>query len=241
MKTVSILFGMVLLANTTLVQAQELHNSLSKAEKKAGWQLLFDGKTGTGWRAFNGTDFPSNWVVENGTLKCLGKAHGDTGGDILYGGAEFGAFELLVDWKISPGGNSGIFYHALEGKQYHAPYETAPEYQLIDDINFPGKLEDWQKTASDYAMYVAPATKALKPAGEWNQSRIVFTKAQATYYLNGKETVRFVPWSADWNTRRNSGKWDAYPDYGKAESGFIALQDHGNPVWFRNIKIRPLK
>jgi hypothetical protein len=215
-------------------------NKLTAAEKKAGWQLLFDGKSQKGWRKFNGTAFPSNWTIENGTLKCLGKAEGDTGGDIAYGADQFENFELSIDWKISPQGNSGIFYHAAEGPNYKAAYYTAPEYQLIDDVNYPEKLVDWQKTASDYAMYPAPSDKALKPAGEWNNTRIVFTPQKVEYWLNGKMTVSFVPWSEDWTKRRNSGKWDAFPDYGKTKTGLISLQDHGSPVWFKNIKIRKL-
>jgi hypothetical protein len=220
--------------------AQPAENTLSKKEKRAGWVLLFDGISGKGWRAFNKSDFPAGWVVENGTLKALGTAHGDTGGDIVYAAAMFENFELSIDWKISPGGNSGIFYHTVEGPQYKAPYATAPEYQLIDDNGYPDKLEDWQKTACDYAMYTAPPDKALKPAGEWNHARIIFTKEKVEYWLNGKMTVSFVPWSDDWTQRRNSGKWEAFPAYGKARTGYIALQDHGSPTWFKNIKIRKL-
>ncbi len=216
------------------------HNQLSEQEKADGWQLLFDGTTATGWRAFNGNSFPGGWVVDSGTLKSYGTAHGDTGGDIVYGLDSFTHFELSVDWKISTGGNSGIFYHAQEGKQYKAPYETAPEYQLIDDLNFPQPLEDWQKLAADYAMYTADTNKLIKPAGEWNNASIYFTADSAAYFLNGAMTLHFVPWSSDWNIRRNSGKWDAFPDYGKFKTGMIALQDHGSEIWFRNIKIRKL-
>jgi hypothetical protein len=220
--------------------AQKKDNILSKKEINAGWILLFDGSTNKGWRAFHKTTFPTGWVIEDGTLKGLGTAHGDTGGDIVFGDAMFENFELSIDWKVSPGGNSGIFYHVVEGKQYAAPYANAPEYQLIDDIGYPGKLEDWQKCAADYAMYTAPTDKALKPAGEWNNTRIIFTKEKVEYWLNGKMTVSFVPWSDDWTKRRNSGKWEAYPDYGKATTGLIALQDHGSPTWFKNMKIRKL-
>lgn len=222
------------------MHAQQVDNTLTKAEKDEGWQLLFDGKTSKGWRGFNKSAFPAGWVIENGTLKGLGTAHGDTGGDIVYGDEQFEDFELSIDWKISPKGNSGIFYHVVEGRQYKAPYATAPEYQLIDDGNYPEKLEEWQKTAVDYAMYTPTEPKLLKPAGEWNNARIIFTKEKVEYWLNGKLTVSFVPWSEDWYKRRNSGKWESFPDYGKAKTGLIALQDHGSPTWFKNIKIRKL-
>lgn len=208
------------------------------ADEEKGWIILFDGSSLEGWRGFNQETLPENWVLEDGTLKSLGTG-GDIGGDIVYGARAFEEFELSLEWKISEGGNSGIFYHVQEGEQYKAPYENAPEYQLIDDIGFPEKLEDWQQVGADYAMYPAdPEKKIVKKAGEWNSSRIVFTKEKAEYWLNGQKVVEFVPWSDDWNRRRNSGKWDDYPDYGKARTGLIGLQDHGSVIWFRNIKTR---
>ncbi|TAD92773.1 MAG: DUF1080 domain-containing protein [Bacteroidetes bacterium] len=215
-------------------------NILSAEEKAAGWQLLFDGKSVDGWKGFNKDSFPKGWLVDSGCLKALGTAHGDTGGDIVYTTEKFENFELVWNWKIDKGGNSGVFYHVVEDTQYAAPYHTGPEYQLIDEANFPEKLENWQTTAADYAMYEPPATKKSKAFGEWNLSRIVFTKEKAEYWLNGEMTVSFVPWSSDWTKKRNSGKWDSFPDYGKANTGLIALQDHGSAVWFKNIKIRKL-
>jgi len=214
-------------------------NALSEQEIADGWQLLFDGKQTTGWRGYNQVKLPEAWVIEDGTLKSLGKG-GDIGGDIVYDEV-FGEFELSIDWKISEGGNSGIFYHVLEGEQFHAPYENAPEYQVIDDLGFPQKLEDWQTVAADYAMYVPDQSiKKVKPAGEWNSSRIVFTNESVEYWLNGQITVSFVPWSDDWNERRNAGKWEDKPEYGKAKEGLLGLQDHGSFIWYKNIKIKKL-
>jgi hypothetical protein len=215
-------------------------NTLTEAEKAEGWQLLFDGKSTDGWYGYNKDSFPAGWVIDSGTIKSLGTANGDTGGDIIFKKDQFENFELTVDWKISTGGNSGIFYHVIEDTQYHAPYENAPEFQLIDDLKFPEKLEKWQMVGADYAMYEPPADKKVKPAGEWNTSRIRFTAEKVEYFLNGANTASFVAWSDDWNKRRNSGKWDAYPDYGKAKTGYIALQDHGSEIWFKNLKIRKL-
>ncbi len=205
-----------------------------------GWISLFDGVSAQGWRGFNEDKLPDGWIVEDGTLKSLGKG-GDIGGDIVYGDQVFEDFELYLEWKIGEGGNSGIFYHVVEGDQYKAPYETGPEYQLLDDIDFPQEVADWQQTGADYAMYPAdPAKKKIKKAGEWNTSRIKFQKEKAEYWLNGEKVVEFVPWSDDWQKRRDSGKWTNMPDYGKAKKGYIGLQDHGSMVWFRNIKIRKL-
>jgi hypothetical protein len=217
-------------------------NELTRTEMEEGWILLFDGKTTNGWKNFN-EDIVSGWKVENGSLVGLGLG-GDIGGDIVSAG-EYDNFILKWDWKLGPHGNSGVMYHVLEGDQYHAPYQTGPEYQLIEDGDFrdengdPYPLEDWQTTASDYAMYVASADKEVH-VRKWNSSMIVFTEASAEYWLNGRKVVEFIPWSEDWHQRRNSGKWDDYPDYGLAKKGKIALQDHGSKVWFRNIKIKPL-
>ena len=141
-------------------EAIVLENALTDEEKEAGWMLLFDGEDPFGWRAFNGTEFPEGWTVEDGALKALGKG-GDIGGDIVFGPVDFEEFELEFTWKIAPGGNSGVFYHVVEGPQYKAPYETGPEYQVIDQLGFPEPLEDWQSIAADYAMYPADLPKEL--------------------------------------------------------------------------------
>lgn len=214
-------------------------NILTDKEKSENWVLLFDGKTADGWRGYNQETLPDGWVVEDGTLKSLGKG-GDIGGDIVYGKESFENFELSMEWKIAEGGNSGVFYHVLEGEQYDAPYYNAPEYQMIDQIGFPEKLEDWQSIGADYGMYTPDYEGAVKPAGEWNSTLIVFTPEKVTYWLNGKKTVEFEPWSDDWKKRKAEGKWKDFPDYGKAKSGFIGLQDHGSFIWFKNIKIRKL-
>ena len=212
----------------------------SPIEKTSDWEYLFDGKDASGWRSFNGKDLPEGWVVENGTLKSLGQG-GDIGGDIVYGKKAFTNFELYLEWKISKGGNSGIFYHVREGEKYKAAYENAPEYQVIDDIDFGQPLEDWQSVGADYAMYAADRNKKkVRPHGAWNTSRIIFTPQKAEYWLNGEKVVSFIPWSEDWNKRKNEGKWKDYPDYGVAKTGLIGLQDHGSFIWYRNIKIREL-
>jgi len=237
---VSFLFIAALVFNSCMKeQEQRAYNTLSKSEVQEGWRLLFDGKTAAGWRGYNEQELPSGWIVEDGCLKSLGKG-GDIGGDIVYGSEEFENFELVLEWKLSKSGNSGIFYHVREGKQYNAPYENAPEYQVIDDIDFPQKLEPWQSVGADYAMYFPDTARIVKPSGEWNESRIRFTPQKVEYWLNGRSTLSFVPWSDDWNNRRISGKWKAYPDYGKAKMGYIGLQDHGSVILYKNIRIKKL-
>jgi hypothetical protein len=228
---------------SSCLTAQTLHsgtvNSLSKKEKKQGWQLLFDGQTLNGWKGFNSDQVFSCWSVVDGELICKGEGGSETAGDIITV-SEYGSFELSLDWSISKAGNSGIFYHVLEGKKYLAAYETAPEYQLIDDLGWPDKLEEWQQTGADYAMTPAVKDKKLMPAGEWNNSRIIYNKGHVEYWLNGMKVVEFEAYSPEWEKLRSSGKWKEYPDYAISKTGHIGLQNHGSGVKFRNIKVRKL-
>lgn len=200
---------------------------------------LFDGKTFQGWHGFNKTGDIKNWAIEDGALVCLGAAADAHGGDIVTD-KEYDNFELTWDWKVTPGGNSGVMYHVVEGSKYQAPYETGPEYQMIDDIGFPQKLEDWQKTGADYAMYTTNSKKKIMPVGQWNSSKIVFDKGHVEHWLNGEKVVEFTAWDAAWTKLKTEGKWKDFPDYGKAKKGRIALQDHGNKVYFKNLMIREL-
>jgi len=224
------------------VEDKKLENnaeSTTSTSDDAEWQLLFDGNSLDGWRGYNSTTLPDGWLVEDGLLKSLGKG-GDMGGDIIYGVEKFSEFELQLEWKIAEGGNSGVFYHVIEDEKYGAPYYTGPEYQLLDQIGFPHKLEPWQSIGGDYGMYIPDYEGVVKKAGEWNSSKIIFTKDKVTYWLNEKETLSFIPWSEDWNKRKSEGKWKDFPDYGKAAEGYIGLQDHGSFIWFKNIKIKKL-
>ncbi|MEO9511892.1 MAG: DUF1080 domain-containing protein [Flavobacteriaceae bacterium] len=224
--------------NEAVIPTKELQTQ--NLEKTEDWLYLFDGTTTNGWRGYNSKALPASWIIEDGALKSLGKG-GDIGGDIVYSAQEFENFELYLEWKISDGGNSGVFYHVQEGEQYESPYQNAPEYQVIDQIGFPQKLEDWQSIGADYAMYITDKSNLeVKPAGEWNTTRIIFQPNKVEHWLNGKKVVEFVPWSDDWNMKKKTGKWKDYPDYGAAKKGFIGLQDHGSFIWFKNIKIKEL-
>jgi Domain of Unknown Function (DUF1080) len=216
---------------------QKKDNTLSKAEKKDGWKLLFDGTSLTGWRMYKNKSAEC-WGAKNGELYCKGSEtdKSDLRADITTA-EQYENFELLIDWKIAPAGNSGIMYNVTE--EYDAAYLSGPEYQLIDDEGFPGKLEDWQKTASDYAMYPAAAHPA-KPVGQFNTTKIIVNGAHREYWLNGVKVVEFEAWTDDWNKRKAAGKWKDVANYGMAKKGYICLQDHGGGVWFKNIKIRKL-
>lgn len=236
------LSGCQLKNNKTPETQKEKINTLSAAEVEEGWVLLFDGSTLEGWKNYL-EDTISGWIVEDGCLVGLGLG-GDIGGDIVSI-ANYENFSLAWDWKLGPHGNSGVMYHVVEDAKYKGPYETGPEYQLIEDDDYldehgaPYPLEEWQKTAADYAMYLPGDNKKVH-LREWNSSRIYFSPEKAEYWLNGEKVLEFVPWSEDWQKRRDSGKWEQYPDYGYSRSGKICLQDHGSKIWFRNIKILEL-
>ena len=220
---------------------------ISCEQNESEWIELFDGKSTDGWRAYNGEEIPKKWAAVDGELTF------DTdlkleeewigGGDIIYYKEEFEYFELYLEWKLPKGGNSGIFYNVQEG--FQAPYAISPEYQLIDDLGWEeinnAKLEEWQKSGANYAMHEADLSKKqLNPAGQWNSSKILYTEKKVQHWLNGELLLEFEPYSKEWYLKRDSGKWDDFPEYGKFKKGYIALQDHDSPIWFRSIKIRKL-
>jgi len=228
------------LAIPFLTGCQQSGNKLTDEEIKDGWSLLFDGKTLNGWRDFKGDSVSiAPWQAEKGTLTSLGLGSDSTG--YIVTTKDYENFIVSFDWKISEGGNSGFLYHVVERPELKVPYVTGPEYQLIDDIGFPSKIEDWQKAGADYAMYICDTTKkVLKKVGEWNNSKIVFDNGHVEHWLNGQKVLEFEAWTDDWYSRKNSGKWDNAPEYGLARSGVIALQDHGSRIWFKNMKIKEL-
>jgi hypothetical protein len=239
MKTRMIAFASAVLLLTALIPSRGLSqdNTLSAEEKKNGWILLFDGKTTNGWRSFKNQPVDS-WEVVNGELhsKLQGAKHHED----LITKEMYGSFEIQLDWKIEKEANSGLLYHVLETKP--AAYETGPEYQLIDERGYDGKkekIENWQKSGADYAMH-PPSQLASKPAGEYNHTRLVVNGAHVEHWLNGIKVVDFMAWTPEWDKLKATGKWKDYPDYGKAKSGYIDLQDHGGGVWFKNVKIRKL-
>ena len=222
-------------------------STISCEKNQSEWIELFDGKSTDGWRAYNGEEIPKKWAAVDGELTF------DTdlkleeewigGGDIMYYKEEFEYFELYLEWKLPKGGNSGVFYNVQEG--FQAPYAISPEYQLLDDLGWEeinnAKLEEWQKAGANYAMHEADSSKKqLNPAGQWNSSRIIYTEKKVEHWLNGQLLLEFEPFSEDWYFKRNSGKWDDFPEYGKFKKGYIALQDHDSPIWFRSIKIKKL-
>lgn len=212
------------------------HNNSQTANPENEWVILFDGNNADAWKGFKKDELPAGWKVENGLLVTSGQG-GDLGGDIITR-EQFEDFHLYLEWNISEGGNSGIFFNVVEGDN-PTVYASGPEYQLIDDIGFEYPLEEWQKTAANYAMHDADTNqKVLFPAGEWNTSEIEVRDGHVAHWLNGKKVLEYNLWDADWFVRMQASKWANYPNYGRAIRGHIGLQDHGSPVYFRNIKVK---
>lgn len=212
-------------------------NTLSPAEKKAGWVLLFDGKAITHWRGFKKDQVPDSWQVEDGAIALTGKGGGD-----LITRNQYENYEFTVDWKISEGGNSGIIYNVSEDAQYKATYHTGPEMQVLDNDRHPdakmGKNGNRQAGAN-YDL-IPLSTPAVKPVGQWNTAKVVVNKGQVEHWLNGKKVVTYQLGSPEWEALVKGSKFASMPGYGRIKKGHIALQDHGDKVWYKNIKIRPL-
>lgn len=219
-------------------------NTLSDAEKKQGWILLFNGKNFDGWRQCNGTAVPANWSIDDNTMKVTtaqGKQPGEgSGGDILYGVKKFRNFELSVDWKTSKMGNSGIFFDIREipGKPI---YYAAPEVQILDNKDATDNKVASHLAGSLYDMIPADP-KTVKPAGEWNTMVIKIKDGKVTHTMNGVKVVEYEMWTPQWDTLIARSKFKSFPGFteGISKEGFIGLQDHGYTIWFRNIKIREL-
>jgi hypothetical protein len=219
-----------------LATFQTPDNQLTEKEKNQGWVLLFDGKSTAGWRTYK--NLPDNsWEVVDGQLHCKSDAEGATQRADLVTKNSYNSFEIQVDWKIEKGSNSGLLYHVLETRK--EAYETGPEYQMIDDLGYNGKLENWQKSGADYAMH-PPSAPMSKPAGEYNHTLLVVEGSHTTHWLNGKIVADFYAWTPEWDKLKADGKWKDYPDYGISKTGLIDLQNHGGGIWIKNVKIRKL-
>jgi len=208
------------------------HNTLSDREQAEGWALLFDGKTTAGWRGYQKDHVPDEWQVRDGELMLTAKG----GGDIITTDT-FGDFDLSIEYRISEGGNSGIFYRGAEDEQ--TIWRTAFEVQVLDDERHPdAKNGDDRKAGALYALY--PPMVPAKAALEWNHVRVIARGTEVEHHLNGQLVVRFDTASDEYRQRVAASKFVKFPTFGTFASGHIGLQDHGDVVWYRNIKVRRL-
>lgn len=223
--------------------AVSVPNTLSAAERSAGWRLLWDGKSSAGWRSANGEEFPkAGWKTADGILSIneTGGAESAAAGDIITR-EKFSDFELSLDFKITAGANSGIKIFVDPAINKGSGSAIGPEFQILDDERHPdAKLgRGGNRTiGSLYDMITAPFTKQVNPVGEWNNARILSQGMHVTFYLNGQKTVEFERGSTEWREQVANSKYKVWPAFGELKEGHILLQDHGNQVFYRNIKLR---
>jgi hypothetical protein len=209
-------------------------NTLTDAEKAAGFKLLFDGKSLDGWKGYRKDKPGAGWETVDGSLVLNKKGAGD-----IITVEEFGAFELLIDWKISPKGNSGVMYHCDESEG--APYMTGPEMQVLDNKGHGDGKNPLTSAGACYALY-PPAKDMTKPVGEWNSARlVVHPDGKVEHWLNGEKVVEYVKGSDEWKDKVAKSKFKGWKKFGTLSKGHIDLQDHGDHVEFRNIKVRSLE
>lgn len=220
-----------------------------------GWITLFDGKTFNGWRGYDRADMPSQWIIDDGAIRIKasgkGEAGADDGGDILFN-HKFKNYELELEWKVGKGSNSGILY-MIQEVEGQPSYISAPEYQVLDNENHPDAklgVDGNRQSASLYDMIPAKPQNA-KPVGEWNKAKIMCYKGTVVHYQNDQPVVEYHLWTPQWKemldkSKFSKEKWPLAYELllncgGANKEGFIGLQDHGDDVWYRNIKIKPLE
>ena len=228
MKTLALGFALAVLATGAF--AQDKPNTLTAAEKAAGWKLLFDGKTTAGWRGFKTPEPDAGWRVTDGVLTPDPKSSHD-----LVTKADYENFELTFDWKIGPKGNSGVMFHVIPvGDE---TYESGPEYQLLDNSRGEPPLEQ----AGGLFALVAPSMDMTRPVGEFNHAKIVVDHGKVQHWLNGMMVAEYEIGSPDFKARVAASKFKRWPQFATGKTGAIVLQCHGDDVAFRDIKIRVLK
>src|SRR5215208_1597776 len=188
---------------------------LTPEQRTAGWRPLFDGTSTAGWRGYKKQTMPTGWSIVDGVLTKSGPV------DDIMTKDQFGDFQLAFDWKLSPGGNAGVFYRGTE--EYDHIYWSAPEYQLLDDAGHPDGQSRLTSAGSDYALYPAPAG-VVKPADQWNSTLIVAKGNTVQHWLNGQKLLEYEVGSPDWEAKVKASKFVAYPNYGRAKRGYIAIQ-----------------
>lgn len=225
--------SLILLLTNCMSNAQ---NTLTEEEKEEGWKLLFDGTSTDGWRSYNGEEFPEKgWEVKDGMLTVVSQGGG---GDIITEN-KYGNFELKLEWRVQKSGNSGVFYRAME-QPTQPIYWSAPEVQILDNENHPdaemGK-DGNRKAGSLYDLIPAKPQNA-NPHGEWNSMKIVADGANIEHWQNGEKVLEYELWTNEWYEMIRNSKFASHPEFGDARKGYIGLQDHGDRVDFRNIKIK---
>lgn len=230
-------YSLVALPALLLMAAVPFVKTNQMTTPNAGWVDLFDGKTTKGWHSYGQTSAAAQWEAKDGAIH-LNKSKGGNGD--LVTDKEYGNFDLKLEWKISPNGNSGILFYVHEDPaKYEEAYYTGPEMQVLDNDGHPdGKIH--KHRAGDLYDLIPCTKETVKPVGEWNQVEIISNNGSLKLFLNGTNVVSTTIWDENWKSLVAGSKFKQWPDFGTFQRGKIDLQDHGNEVWYRNIKIKEL-
>lgn len=220
------LVAAVMMMTVSAARAEDQLNTLTDQEREAGWKLLFDGKSTDGWRNYKAKGISDGWKVIDGALVRAKKGAGD-----IVTNDKYENFELSIEYRISKAGNSGIMYRVSE--EFPAPWHTGPEIQIQDNVDG----HDPQKSGWLYQLYKSEKD-ATKPAGEWNHLRVLISPTKCKHVMNGVKYCEYQIGSDEWKERVAKSKFASMPKFGKNETGYLCLQDHGDEVAYRNIKIR---
>lgn len=224
----------------TLVVAAIGFNATAQTKKEKGFTSLFDGKTTTGWHTYGKTVVGSAWEVDNGALHMSPTKKGKEGGGDLVSDKAYSNFHLKLEWKVAPKANSGIIFFVNEDPKYGQTYSTGPEMQVLDNDGHPdGKIT--KHRAGDLYDMIKSSSEPVKPVGEWNKAEIISDKGKLTFILNGVKVVQTTLWDESWKALIAGSKFAKWEGFGIYKTGKIALQDHGDDVWYKNIMIKELK
>lgn len=238
--TVTKLTTIFLIASLCLACAKQTATTQStpaaaeESASKDGFVSLLSGELSDHWRNYQSETINSQWTLENGVLSLTGKK----GGDIISQ-KQYESFELELEWKISEGGNSGIFFHVAEADSLKKVYHSGPEIQVLDNDGHKDGQITTHRAGDNYDLQ-ACSVETVKPVGEWNQFRLIVNQGHVEHWLNGTKVVEYQLQSPEWEAQYAKSKFTKWPAYGRAGKGHIALQDHGDPVWYRNIRIKEL-
>jgi hypothetical protein len=228
---------LTLMIGVLTIRAQS-NNQLTDEEKNQGWKLLFDGKSSAGWHTYNKKTFGDGWKIQDGTLYRAASIIKGESGDICSDDS-YENFDLKLQWKISKNGNSGIIFLVHESPEFDESYLTGLEMQVLDNDGHPdGKIH--KHRAGDLYDLIASSSEPVHTVGEWNDAEIRLDHGKLTLFLNGVQTVSTTLWDQNWYDLVKGSKFSKMPGFAKFKSGHIDLQDHGDDVWFRNIRIKTL-